>query len=139
MSGVPPQFFRIAHLAAGSLATVSALSQTSYILKNFPAFLMALYSLVLAIPMIYLEFRVPPNLYRYASFYFSFFGRGLCLILLSLLLSYGGVFKILVSILLFLSGLVYVILEFVPSIQEPENFRPEGSSIAVGEDGDDII
>lgn len=139
MSSVPPQLFKIVHLAVGSLATLSALSQTSYIFKSFPVFLKALYALMLAIPMVYLEFKVPVNLYRYASFYFSFLGRGLSLILLSLLLSYGGVFKIIISGLLFLAGVVYAVLEFVPSVQEPENFRADGSGLSVGEDGDDII
>ncbi|SCV00362.1 LAME_0G09208g1_1 [Lachancea meyersii CBS 8951] len=139
MSNVSPQIFKMANLAAGSLASLSALSQMSYLFSNFPAFLMALYALGLSIPIVYLEFRVPPNLYRFASFYFSFIGRGVCLILLSLLLSFGGALKIFLSLLLFIGGVAYTIVEFVPSVQEPDNFRPEGSSIAVGEDADDII
>ncbi|SCU87329.1 LAFA_0E06084g1_1 [Lachancea sp. 'fantastica'] len=139
MSNVSPQIFKIVNLAAGSLASLSALTQTSYLLSSFPAFLMAVYALGLAVPIVYLEFKVPPNLYRFASFYFSFIGRGLCFILLSLLLSFGGALKILCSLLLFLAGVAFVIVEFVPSVQEPDNFRPEGSSIAVGEDADDII
>ncbi|CEP63287.1 Tvp15p LALA0_S07e06700g [Lachancea lanzarotensis] len=139
MSNVSPQIFKLVNLAAGSLASLSALTQTSYLLSNFPAFLMAIYALGLAVPIVYLEFKVPPNLYRFASFYFSFIGRGLSFILLSLLLSFGGALKIFASLLLFLTGVAFVIVEFVPSVQEPDNFRPEGSSIAVGEDADDII
>ncbi|SCW04272.1 LAFE_0H09868g1_1 [Lachancea fermentati] len=139
MAEVSPQLFKIANLVIGSLATVSALTQFSYIFGNFTAFLMSFYALALSVPVVYLEFRVPPNLYRFASFYFSFIGRGLTYILLSLLLSFGGVFKVLVAALLFIFGVLFVVLEFIPSIQEPENFRPEGNSIAVGEDEDDII
>ncbi|SCU85905.1 LANO_0C05930g1_1 [Lachancea nothofagi CBS 11611] len=139
MSNISPQIFKSTNIAGGSLATLSALSQTSYLIKNFPAFLMAIFALGLSIPIVYLEFKVPPNLYRFASFYFSFIGRGLCFILLSLLLSFGGAIKIFISLLLFVGGVTYIIVEFVPSIQEPDNFRPEGSSIAVGEDADDII
>ncbi|SCU90399.1 LADA_0F03774g1_1 [Lachancea dasiensis] len=139
MSNVSPQIFKATNLAAGSLASFSALSQLSYLLTDFPAFLKAIFALGLAIPIVYLEFKVPPNLYRFASFYFSFIGRGLCLILLSLLLSYGGALKIIISLLLFVAGIAFTVVEFIPSIQEPDNFRPEGSSIAVGEDADDII
>lgn len=138
MSDIPPQFFKILNIFIGSASSLAALSQLSYIFSNFVAFLMSFYALALSIPIVYLEFRIPPNLYRFASFYFSFAGRGACYILLSLLLSFGGVFKILNSIILFIIGVTFVILQAIPSVQEPENFRPEGNSIAVGED-DDVI
>ncbi|SCV04317.1 LAMI_0H15148g1_1 [Lachancea mirantina] len=139
MSGIPPQFFKISNIATGALIALSAFSQLTYLFKNFSAFLMALFALALSVPIVYLEFRVPPNLYRFASFYFSFIGRGLLYMLLALLVSFGGVFKILIAAIVFTMGGVFVGFQFVPTIQEPENFRAEGNSIAVGDDDDEII
>lgn len=139
MSPVPQGFFKAANLTVGSLSVIASVSQLTYIITNFNAFLLAIFGIVLSTPIIVLEFKVPPNLYRYASFYFSFLGRGIVYILISFLLGFGGVFKILASLLTFLLGVVYIIFEFLPQIDEPANFRGEGSPIAVEGDDDDII
>ncbi|CCE93182.1 Tvp15p TDEL_0F03710 [Torulaspora delbrueckii] len=136
---VPPQFFKIANLTIGSLCLIASVSQLTYILSNFNAFLLAIFGIVLSTPIVVLEFNIPSNLYRYASFYFSFLGRGVVYILISFLLGFGGVFKILTSLLTFLLGVVYTVFEFLPQIEEPANFRGEGSPIAVEGDDDDII
>lgn len=141
MSAVPPVFFKIANLAVGSLCLIASLTQLSYIVSNFQAFLLAIFGIMLSIPIIYLEFKVQPNLYKFASFYFSFLGRGLAYVLLSFLISFGGIFKILVSLITFLLGVAYMAFQVLPQIEEPPNFRAEGSSISigVGDNDDDII
>lgn len=139
MSAVPPIFFKVANLAVGSLCLLASLSQLSYIAVNFNAFLLAIFGVALSVPIIYLEFKVPPNLYKFASFYFSFLGRGMAYILLSFLINFGGIFKMLTTLLTFLLGVVYVIFQVLPQIEEPANFRGEAAPIAMGDDDDDII
>lgn len=139
MSAIPPLFFKIANISIGSLTLLASISQLSYIISNFNVFLLAIYGIVLSVPIIYLEFKVPPNLYRFASFYFSFLGRGISYILLSFLINFGGIFKVLITTLTFLMGTAYITFQFLPQIEEPQNFRGEGSPITVDGDDDDII
>lgn len=139
MSAVPPIFFKVANLTVGSLCLIASISQLSYLFSNFNASLLAIFGIILSVPIIYLEFKVPPNLYKFASFYFSFLGRGLAYILLSLLVNFGGVFKILTTLLTFLLGVSYCVFQVLPQIEEPANFRSEGSSIAMDVDDDDDI
>lgn len=136
---VPPVFFKVANLTIGSMALLSSLSQLTYIVYNFNTFLLALYAIPLSVFIIVLEFQVPPFLYKFCSFYFSFLGRGLFYILLSFLINTGGVFKMLVTMVTFLMGLIYVAFEFLPQIEEPANFRAEGASISVDDDDDEVI
>ncbi|KAG7880439.1 hypothetical protein KL905_002413 [Ogataea polymorpha] len=73
----------------------------------------------------YLEFKNPPQLYAYASSFFSFLGRGLIYVLIAILNFHGSVFRVLAAVLVLLAGIVYIVLEFVPSIQAPENMQGE--------------
>ncbi|QLQ82449.1 hypothetical protein HG537_0H02110 [Torulaspora globosa] len=139
MSVIPPIFFKVANLTVGSLCLIASLSQLSYISVNFNAFLLAIFGVGLSVPIIYLEFKVPSNLYKFASFYFSFLGRGMAYILLSFLINFGGIFKILTTLLTFLLGVVYAVFQVLPQIEEPANFRGEAAAISVGDDDDDII
>ncbi|GAV47502.1 hypothetical protein ZYGR_0H03460 [Zygosaccharomyces rouxii] len=136
---VPPVFFKAANLAIGSLTLLSSLSQLSYLIYDFNAFLLALYAIPLSVLIILLEFQTVPVLYRYCSFYFSFIGRGFLYILLSLLVNFGGVFKVLITVFTFFLGLIYVAFEFLPQIEEPPNFRAEGAPLSVNDDDDEII
>ncbi|KAG7713112.1 hypothetical protein KL949_002539 [Ogataea haglerorum] len=73
----------------------------------------------------YLEFKNPPQLYAYASSFFSFLGRGLIYVLIAILNFHGSVFRVLAAVLVLLAGVVYIVLEFIPSIQAPENMQGE--------------
>ncbi|GCE98746.1 late Golgi vesicles protein [Zygosaccharomyces mellis] len=136
---IPPVFFKAANLTIGSLTLLSALSQLRYLIYDFSAFLLALYAIPFSVLIILLEFQAIPALYRYCSFYFSFIGRGFLYILLGLLINFGGVFKVLIAVFTFFSGLVYISFEFLPQIEEPANFRAEGAPLSVNDDDDEII
>ncbi|KAG7869927.1 hypothetical protein KL918_000131 [Ogataea parapolymorpha] len=73
----------------------------------------------------YLEFKNPPQLYAYASSFFSFLGRGLIYVLIAILNFHGSVFRVLAAVIVLLAGIVYIVLEFIPSIQAPENMQGE--------------
>ncbi|RLV88458.1 hypothetical protein JA9_004149 [Meyerozyma sp. JA9] len=90
------------------------------------------------------EFRVPPEAQTYASFLFSFIGRGICKFnvdanivytLIGAIINGASVFRVIAGILIFMVGLVYIALEMVPSISPPDNMNLDGVAIA----GEDVI
>nr|XP_036588341.1 COPI associated protein [Colletotrichum truncatum]KAF6799714.1 COPI associated protein [Colletotrichum truncatum] len=70
-----------------------------------------------------LEFQIPPQVSRYASFLFSFVGRGVFYIFIGSILLSDGIFKIIAGSLIGIIGVAYVVLEFVPQIEPPANMR----------------
>jgi hypothetical protein len=70
-----------------------------------------------------LEFQIPPQVSRYASFLFSFVGRGIFYIFVAtIIFSSSALMYILVAVI-GLIGLAYCVLEFIPSIEPPANMR----------------
>lgn len=69
---------------------------------------------------------------------FSFIGRGVFYTLIGASINGASVFRILAGIIIFVIGLVYIVLETVPSILPPENMNTEGIAIG-GNDNEDII
>lgn len=135
MSGVlPKRAIKIANLTLGGLATLASLSQLTFLVTDFNVFVQSLYAIALSALIVYLEFKVPSNLYKYASFYFSFFGRGLLHILLGIMLFHGGPFKLITALFLVLSGIAYCLFQFLPMVEEPDNFKIAGSSLSIGDD-----
>lgn len=70
-----------------------------------------------------LEFQIPPQVSRYASFLFSFIGRGAFYIFVGSILLHDGVLRIIAGSIVGLVGVCYVVLEFIPSIEPPANMR----------------
>jgi len=96
-----------------------------------------LYVIFLGVIIGYLEFKIPPQLYSYCSSFFSFLGRGLIYILIAILNFHGSAVRILASLVVFVVGVVYCALEFIQSIQPPENMQGEQG---LSTDGlDDVI
>ncbi|KAK1857306.1 copi-coated vesicle [Colletotrichum chrysophilum] len=69
------------------------------------------------------EFQIPPQVSRYASFLFSFIGRGIFYIFIGSILINNGIFKILAGSIIGIIGVAYAALEFVPQIEPPANMR----------------
>lgn len=70
-----------------------------------------------------LEFQIPPQVSRYASFLFSFIGRGAFYIFVGSILLDGHVLRIIAGSIVGLIGVCYAVLEFIPSIEPPANMR----------------
>ena len=87
-----------------------------------------------------LEFQIPPVLSKWLPFLFSFLGRGICkditvvflwfrlmsklvYIFAGSILLHGGVLRIIVGSIIGIVGLGYGVLEYIPSIEPPENMR----------------
>ncbi|RMZ85573.1 hypothetical protein DV737_g603, partial [Chaetothyriales sp. CBS 132003] len=67
--------------------------------------------------------QVPPYLPRYASFLFSFLGRGVFYIFVGSLILEGHVLRHIAGALIIFVGIGYVVLEFMPSVEPPSNMR----------------
>ncbi|KAH8596097.1 golgi apparatus membrane protein tvp15-like protein [Bisporella sp. PMI_857] len=114
--------FRLVNLGVGGLMVAGG------ILHIFPKFhfadiIIAVYVIIFGLATALLEFQIPPQVSRYASFLFSFVGRGVFYIFVgSILLDTWTLNKIFATVIGAI-GLAYVALEFIPSIEPPANMR----------------
>lgn len=69
------------------------------------------------------EFQIPPQVARYASFMFSFIGRGVFYLFVGCIIMGDNWWKYTSGSLVALVGVIYIALEFVPSIEPPANMR----------------
>jgi hypothetical protein len=86
-----------------------------------------------------IEFQIPQQVARYASFMFSFLGRGICrssfprttqqLLTSQVYIFIGSVivgekwFRIIPGTVVGIVGIAYAVLEYIPSIEPPANMR----------------
>ncbi|KAF2273052.1 COPI associated [Westerdykella ornata] len=70
-----------------------------------------------------LEVQIPQQVARYASFMFSFLGRGLFYIFIGSVIVGDRWFRIVPGTLVGVVGVAYVVLEYIPSIEPPANMR----------------
>ncbi|KAK3323634.1 Golgi apparatus membrane protein TVP15 [Cercophora scortea] len=115
--------FRIVNFVAAAFMVFGG------IIQFFPIHLketiIGVYVILFGLVTALLEFQIPPQVSRYASFLFSFLGRGVFYIFIgSILLDIGGSwFKTIAGPIVGLIGVAYVVLEFIPSIEPPANMR----------------
>lgn len=132
---ITPSIFKYINLLAGTLAVLSGISQLRQIFTEFNVFIQGLFAIVLSTNIIYLEFKIPSQLYKYASFYFSFLGRGILHFLLLTLLAHDiNTFKFFANFILLLTGIGYIFCHFTSFIEEPDNFKISNNAIMVGDD-----
>ncbi|KAI6863811.1 FAD dependent oxidoreductase [Hortaea werneckii] len=70
-----------------------------------------------------LEFQIPPQVARYASFMFSFIGRGVFYLFIGCVMIGAKWYHIAPGVITAVIGIAYIALEFVPSIEPPANMR----------------
>ncbi|ODV94298.1 hypothetical protein PACTADRAFT_76917 [Pachysolen tannophilus NRRL Y-2460] len=127
--------FKIVNLVIGILSTLSGVSQ---LLSGVQSFLLGLFIIAGGISIGFLEFKVAPQFYNYCSFFYSFIGRGIFYIFLGVLISHENILRICVGIVIIIIGIGYSILEFLPSIEPPENMQGENGLLS-GVDAEDVI
>ncbi|KAJ0167634.1 Golgi apparatus membrane protein tvp15 [Colletotrichum tanaceti] len=129
--------FRIVNLATATIMVLGGIAQ--FFNFNFQGIIVGAYVILFGLckPLLNLcntcspvtrsnvapEFQIPPQVSRYASFLFSFIGRGVFYIFIGSILLSDGVFKIIAGSIVGLIGVAYVVLEFVPQIEPPANMR----------------
>jgi len=70
-----------------------------------------------------LEHQIPPAATRYGSFLFSFLGRGIFYIFIGSIIMHGITLSYIAGGAIIFIGAAYTALEFVPSVEPPENMR----------------
>ncbi|KAH6895524.1 Golgi apparatus membrane protein TVP15 [Thelonectria olida] len=117
----PSDIFRIVNLVVGAITALGGIA--GLFKPDFPGIIVDVYMIIFGLSIVLLEFQIPPQLSRYASFLFSFIGRGVFYIFLgTLILGKMWLSKVAGSIV-GIVGIAYVALEFIPSIEPPSNMR----------------
>ncbi|KXJ92259.1 Golgi apparatus membrane protein TVP15 [Microdochium bolleyi] len=114
--------FRLVNLAVGVVMVLGGISQFFFSF-GFQSLIIGIYVIIFGLAVALLEFQIPPQVSRYASFLFSFLGRGIFYIFVGSILLNNGVLRIIAGSIVGLVGVGYVVLEFIPSIEPPANMR----------------
>ncbi|KAI1817798.1 Golgi apparatus membrane protein TVP15 [Poronia punctata] len=114
--------FRIVNLVVGVIMILGGISQF-FFHPSVQSIIVGAYVLLFGAFVGLLEFQIPPQVSRYASFMFSFIGRGLFYIFVGSILLSDHWSRYVAGTIIGLVGVGYVGLEFVPSIEPPTNMR----------------
>ncbi|KAI8889671.1 hypothetical protein K501DRAFT_320301 [Backusella circina FSU 941] len=96
---------------------------------GFPNFIQGIFVVIFGLITALFEFRLPAVITQFASFMFSFLGRGLCN-LGCITLSYDGL-ALASGIIVLVFGVAYIILHFT-RIEAPSNMQKRAFEDAVG-------
>jgi len=113
--------FRLVNLAVGVFMVLGGISQ--FFPLSLQSVVIGCYVIIFGISTALLEFQIPPQVSRYASFLFSFLGRGVFYVFVGSILLHDHFLRQIAGALIGIIGLVYIGLEFVPSIEPPANMR----------------
>ncbi|KAI0860671.1 Golgi apparatus membrane protein TVP15 [Xylaria cubensis] len=113
--------FRIVNLVVGVVMILGGISQ--FFNADFNTIIIGVYVIIFGAFVGLLEFQIPPQVSRYASFMFSFIGRGIFYIFIGSILLSNHWTRYVAGSIIGLTGVAYVALEFVPSIEPPANMR----------------
>lgn len=122
--------FKVINLLVSMLSVFCGLSE---LFSRFDYFFQGVFVFFLGLLIGYLEFKIPPKLFTYCSSFFSFLGRGGIYLLISILNMHGSFIRWILAFVLFVIGIFYIILEFIPSVVPPENMQGDHGF------GDDIL
>jgi hypothetical protein len=115
--------FRLVNIAIGVIMVLGGISQ--FFPATMSSIIVGAYVIVFGLVVGGLEFmpNVPDYAYRYASFLFSFLGRGVFYIFVGCIILHGHVLREIAASIIGITGIGYVVLEFIPSIEPPSNMR----------------
>ncbi|RMY68117.1 hypothetical protein D0864_11421 [Hortaea werneckii] len=103
-----------------------ARTQHKYLYKEVScsqSIIIGCYCIIFGIATGLLEFQIPPQVARYASFMFSFIGRGVFYLFIGCVMIGAKWYHIAPGVITAVIGIAYIALEFVPSIEPPANMR----------------
>ncbi|PYH91760.1 hypothetical protein BO71DRAFT_421302 [Aspergillus ellipticus CBS 707.79] len=115
--------FRIVNIAVGVFMVLGGISQ--FFPASMSSIIVGIYVILFGLIVGGLEFlpNVPDYVYRYASFLFSFLGRGAFYIFVGSIMLHDHVLRYIAGSIIGVIGLGYLALEFIPSIEPPSNMR----------------
>ncbi|KAI2637204.1 Golgi apparatus membrane protein TVP15 [Hypomontagnella submonticulosa] len=114
--------FRIVNLAVGVIMVLGGISQFFFGF-GLQSVIIGAYVILFGLAVALLEFQIPPQVSRYASFMFSLLGRGIFYVFVGSILLNNGVLRIIAGAIVGIIGLGYCVLEFVPFVEPPANMR----------------
>ncbi|KAJ5946886.1 Golgi apparatus membrane protein TVP15 [Penicillium verhagenii] len=115
--------FRLVNIAVGVIMVLGGISQ--FFPASMSSVIVGAYVIIFGVVVAGLEFvpNVPDYAYRYASFLFSFLGRGIFYVFVGSILLHDMVLRVIAGSLVGFIGVAYLVLEFIPSIEPPSNMR----------------
>ncbi|KIV93986.1 hypothetical protein PV10_05153 [Exophiala mesophila] len=115
--------FRLVNLAVGGVMVLGGISQFFHL--GLRDIIIGVYVIIFGLAVAGLELvpQVPPYIPKYASFLFSFLGRGVFYVFVGSIILEQNWLRIAAGSIIGLVGLGYAALEFVPSIEPPSNMR----------------
>ncbi|QMW41936.1 hypothetical protein G4B11_005260 [Aspergillus flavus] len=115
--------FRLINIAVGVIMVLGGISQ--FFPPSMSSIIVGGYVIIFGLLVAGLEFlpNVPDYVYRYASFLFSFLGRGIFYIFVGSILLHDHVLRYIAGSIVGFIGVGYLALEFIPSIEPPSNMR----------------
>ncbi|ROT39444.1 COPI associated [Sodiomyces alkalinus F11] len=113
--------FRIVNLVTATIMVLGGISQFFH--HGFQGVIIGVYVVVFGLCTALLEFQIPPQVSRYASFLFSFLGRGIFYIFIGSIILSDNIFRIIAGSIIGIIGVTYAVLEFVPQVEPPINMR----------------
>ncbi|KAI7376290.1 hypothetical protein KC336_g19820, partial [Hortaea werneckii] len=110
---------RIVNLAAAVLMVLGGVA--NFFPLGIQSIIIGCYCIIFGIATGLLEFQIPPQVARYASFMFSFIGRGVFYLFIGCVMIGAKWYHITPGVITAVIGIAYIALEFVPSIEPPAN------------------
>ncbi|KAF2432613.1 golgi apparatus membrane protein tvp15-like protein [Tothia fuscella] len=111
--------FRMVNLGVGALVVLGGVM----LAPSLESVVSGVFIILFGLATILLEFQIPPQVTRYASFMFSFLGRGLFYIFIGSIVAGPHWSRWIIGSAIGLVGLAYTALEYIPSIEPPANMR----------------
>ncbi|KAL2058381.1 hypothetical protein ABVK25_001109 [Lepraria finkii] len=116
--------FRLVNIAVGAVMVAGGIGQFFPI--GFQSIIIGLYVILFGAVTLLLEFQIPPYVSRWAPFLFSFLGRGIFYIFAGTILLHEHWWLIAPGSIIAIVGVAYCVLEYIPSIEPPQNMRDAG-------------
>ncbi|KAI8974396.1 COPI associated protein-domain-containing protein [Pilobolus umbonatus] len=112
--------FRVANIIVAAFMVIGGVM--TCIAGGFPNFIQGIFVILFGVMTMVFEFKLPGFIIQFASFMFSFLGRGVFYIFIGCItLNYGGL-AIASGVIIIVCGVAYVILQFV-QIEAPSNMQ----------------
>ncbi|KAF2121136.1 Golgi apparatus membrane protein TVP15 [Lophiotrema nucula] len=113
--------FRMVNFAVAVFMVLGGIGQIFYF--HFSNIILGAYIILFGLGTALLEFQIPQQVARYASFMFSFLGRGVFYVFIGSVIVGDKWFRIAPGTIVGIIGIAYIVLEFIPSIEPPANMR----------------
>lgn len=113
--------FRMVNFAVAVLMVLGGISK--FFPFSFNDIILGVYLIIFGLSTALLEFQIPQQVARYASFMFSFLGRGIFYIFIGSVTAGPKWYQYVPGTIIGVIGIGYVVLEYIPSIEPPANMR----------------